>query len=94
MGAVLILAREGFPDQVTSGQAPGGRQRMSGAGIWEGRVSGRGSGRCKGPEVRGSLASSRNGTEASVVGANGGDENRGTGEGYQIRLWAIEKTLD
>lgn len=86
VGAVLILAREGFPDQVTSGQAPSGRERMSGAGIWEGRVSGRGRGRCKGPEVRGSLASSRNGREASVVGANGGDENRGTGEGYQIRL--------
>lgn len=61
---------------VTSEQVPGGREGPNHAFIWEESVSGRGSGRYKGPGVGVSLGSCGNGRGASVSGASGGDEDR------------------
>ena len=64
------------------------RERASHADIWEESFSGRGSGRCKGPEVGVSLASSGSRREASVAASSVGEEDRGAGagEGCQVRL--------
>lgn len=78
---------------MTSEHVSGGRKGASPAGVWEETVSGKGSGRCKGPGVGVGLASS--GTrEASVAGATGREEGRGTGGGLRSSCVASERLLD
>lgn len=80
-GRGVRAERKTDPSRLSSGLLTAEEETSPVLSDRERRDSGRGRGRCKGPEVAGSSASSRSCREAGVAGANGGDEDRGTGEG-------------